>query len=243
MTAANAVSSANPIAPEDVKSVVSVLNNCLEQSADELPHLPGINAYLSDNSGSAHGTFTSEFGSVNVANIGNLSSVIAAKNSDEGYVGIFGDKLEMMKVEKTDSIIKKAEEADRIGKGIGASTENGIWLFLDKAIREGQHWDNLFIYSDMQAGHGGLYGVNPVSYQEYALDRRYIDVAKMIDAYRKKVNPKVNVYMIQTAGYANVLVPEYGYRTNILYGWTGKELLFADKMNKLWDEVDAQNNQ
>ena len=48
-------------------------------------------------------------------------------------------------------------------------------------------------------------------------------------------NPKVNVFSIQTAGYNNIVVPEYGYRTNILFGWTGKELVFADSMIKFWN--------
>ncbi len=64
----------------------------------------------------------------------------------------------------------------------------------------------------------------------------YVDVAKLIDTYRKEVNPNVNVFSIQTAGYNNVVIPEYGYRTNIMYGWTGKELTFADTMIKFWDE-------
>ena len=54
------------------------------------------------------------------------------------------------------------------------------------------------------------------------------------------MNPKVNVYSVQTAGYDNSLVPQYSYRTTILYGWTGKELIFADTMNKLWDEFDER---
>ena len=63
----------------------------------------------------------------------------------------------------------------------------------------------------------------------------YVDVAKLIHEYRNKVNPKVNVFSIQTAGYDNVVIPEYGYRTNLLYGWTGKELVFADAMIRFWD--------
>ena len=94
----------------------------------------------------------------------------------------------------------------------------------------------------MQAGHGGLYGTTD-SAREYEkagfnCDGKYIDVAKLAQAYRNKVNPKVNIYTIQTAGYTNVLLPENGYRTNVLYGWTGKELLYADQMNKFWDEYD-----
>ena len=68
----------------------------------------------------------------------------------------------------------------------------------------------------------------------------YLDVAKLVAAYREAVNPRVNVFCVQTAGYTNVCLPEYGYRTNILYGWTGKELLFADTMIRFWDEQDAK---
>ena len=53
----------------------------------------------------------------------------------------------------------------------------------------------------------------------------------------------VNVFSIQTAGYSNMVVPEYGYRTNIMYGWTGKELVFADTMIRFWDEKDNEKSQ
>ena len=63
-----------------------------------------------------------------------------------------------------------------------------------------EHWDNIFIYSDMQAGHGGLYGT-PDGQREYQSKgfatfkgSSYIDVVKLIDWYRKEVNPKVNVW-------------------------------------------------
>ncbi len=65
----------------------------------------------------------------------------------------------------------------------------------------------------------------------------YINVFQLIMEYRQKVNPYVNVFSIQTAGYNNICIPEYAYRTCILYGWTGKELLFARKMIDLWDKV------
>jgi hypothetical protein len=116
-------------------------------------------------------------------------------------------------------------------------------LFFDKAIQNNEHWDNIFIYSDQQAGHGGLYGTKEGK-QDYTAkgfaSGNYVDVAKLISTYRKKVNPKVNVFCIQTAGYTNVCIPEYGYRTNILYGWTGRELQFAAAMIGFWDEIDGK---
>ena len=222
--------------------ILDTLEECIDIACENMPKLTGKTICLSDNSGSAWSGFNSEYGSVTVANIDNLIYVITAKNSDEGYVGIFGDNLKIVPVSKRNGVLTQSNELDNIGKRIGMSTENGIWLFFKNAIDNKEHWDNIVIYSDQQAGHGGLYGTNK-SEKEYRergfAARSYIDVAKLIKEYRK-VNPKVNVFCVQTAGYNNILVPEYGYRTNLLYGWTGKELVFIDKMNKMWDEMDQE---
>lgn len=218
--------------------VLDALQECVEKSLVNLPKLQGKTMCLSDNSGSAWGTFNSEYGKQTVATIGNLSSVITAKCSEEGYVGVFGDKLNIIPITKNDSVLTQSGKVNKEGKKVGASTENGIWIFFANAIKNKEHWDNIFIYSDMQAGHGGLYGINSKEYKDYRCRGFYIDVMKLISKYRSTVNPKVNVFCIQTAGYNNVLVPEYAYRCNILYGWTGKELKFADVMNKNWDNVE-----
>ena len=222
--------------------ILDTLEECMDIAAGQLPFLKGKTMCLSDNSGSAWGTFNSEYGSVTVAEIDNLSSVITAKNSDDGYVGKFGNKLIVTPVLKRNGILSQSREITS-GRSVdvGGATENGVWLFFDNAINKKEHWDNIFIYSDQQAGHGGLYGTEhslAVYKSKGFAFNRYIDVAKLIDAYRKSVNPKVNVFSIQTAGYSNVCIPEYGYRTNILFGWTGKELQFAKAMIDLWDELD-----
>jgi len=224
--------------------ILDALEDCIDISCENMPKLKGKTMCLSDNSGSAWGALNSEYGSVTVAEIDNLSSVITARNSDEGYVGKFGDELHTIPVSKRNGILS---QANNIGKDekyhVGGGTENGIWLFFDKAIKNKEHWDNIFIYSDQQAGHGGLYGINSEEYRDYVTKgNRYIDVAKLIEVYRKTVNPKVNVFSVQTAGYDNVVIPEMGYRTDILYGWTGKELIYADTKIKLWDEIEARKN-
>lgn len=222
--------------------IMDALEECIDIARGNMPKLKGKTMCLSDNSGSAWGAFTSEYGSVTIAEIGNLSSVITAQNSDEGYVGKFGDRLKEFAISKRNgALIQTKNITNKRYDDVGGRTENGIWLFFDRAIKNKEHWDNIFVYSDQQAGHGGLYGVNPYDYSKYScINGRYIDVNKLIKEYRSKVNPKVNVFMVQTAGYNNVLVPEYGYRTNILYGWTGKELVFANAMNEFWDKKDAE---
>lgn len=222
------------------RQVKNALEECMKIACDNLPAMEGRCAFLTDNSGSAWGACTSEWGTMQVAEIGNLSSVIGAMCAEEGVVFPFGSRLKSVRIRKNEGVLKQARQISAVGKTCGMSTENGIWLFFRDALMQKQHWDNIFVYSDMQAGHGGLYGIRPEDYEALGacIHGRYIDVNMLVKLYREQVNPKVNVFCIQTAGYTNVLVPEYGYRTAILYGWTGRELIFADAMNRIWNELE-----
>lgn len=98
------------------------------------------------------------------------------------------------------------------------------------------------MYSDMQAGHGGLYGLSHTVASEYLWPNRrygghpYVDVPKLIQRYRVQVNPHVMVYLVQVAGYEDTIAPETYERTAIIGGWS-TELLryaarFADVFNR-----------
>lgn len=226
--------------------ILDALEECMDLSMEHIPRFKGKTMCLSDNSGSAWGVIPSEYGSVQIAIIDNLSSVIAAAASEEGYVGKFGDRLKVFPISSRGQILRQCKEvSEKTYTDVGASTEGGIWEFFKNAIQKKEHWDQIFIYSDQQAGHGGLYGTNAQKreYQEKGFacqwgvrgEGNYINVFDLVLEYRRKVNPNVNVFSIQTAGYNNVCIPEYAYRTCILYGWTGKELNFAGQMIDLWD--------
>ncbi|MDO4867770.1 MAG: TROVE domain-containing protein [Clostridia bacterium] len=228
-----------------VNQVKRSLESCIDRACENLPALPGRCAFLTDNSGSAWGACTSEWGTMQVAEIGNLSAVIGGMRADEGVAFPFGDRLVSVPIHKDEGVLKQQRRVTASGRTCGPATENGIWLFFRDAIQERQHWDSIFIYSDMQAGHGGLFGINPEDYAALGCNirGRYIDVNRLVQLYREQVNPKVNVYCIQTAGYTNALVPEYGYRTAILFGWTGRELVFADAVRRIWDDLEAREGQ
>ena len=102
------------------------LEACMDESLKNMPKLKGKTMVLSDNSGSAWGTFNSEYGTVTVAEIGNLSAVITAMLSDEGYVGVFGDRLEVVPISHRNGILSQMKEVTRVGKTVGGGTENGI---------------------------------------------------------------------------------------------------------------------
>jgi TROVE domain len=226
-----------------VDMIESALEDCVDLAMANFPVLDGKTMCLTDNSGSAHGATTSEYGHTTVAEIDNLSSIMTAKNSDEGWVGVFGDRLEVRKM-GTRRILDEVNVINKIGHDIGGGTENGIWLFWHDAIENKIHWDNVFIYSDQQASHGGLYGIHPNEYKEFAATgsprEAYIDVLKLVNKYRALVNPKVNVFSVQTAGYDNSVLPENIYRGAILTGWTGKETSFAKALIDLWNEKEAK---
>ncbi len=234
--------------------ILDSLEECMDTAVANLPRLKGKTMCLSDNSGSAWGCFNSEYGTVTVANIDNLSAVIAAQCSDEGYVGKFGDLLKVFPVSGRNGILSQAKEIDKNGyKDVGGSTEGGIWKFFRDAIKNKEHYDNIFIFSDQQAGTGGLYGtaedkdeyLEAYSFASDFKPRRgyarkgYINAYKLIQEYRRKVNPKVNVFSVQTAGYNNVLVPQMSYRCAMLTGWTGKEISFAADYIAQWDAIEA----
>ena len=226
--------------------VLDAVEKCLELSIGELPTFKGRVMSLCDNSGSAQGATTSSMGKMKVSNIGNLTAVLTGKVSDDGHIGVFGDKLKVVPVRKTSSVFDQVAHADELAQDIGQATENGIWLFFDQAINEKQHWDHIFVYSDMQAGHGGLYGVDPRQYRDYlwnynsAVRDRYIDVAKLVKTYREKVNPNVHVYMVQIAGERDTLVPEFYDKTYILGGWGDGLLKFAHSLSTLEDRKNLQ---
>ena len=212
------------------------LEEALWASLDAQPKLPGRVMSLSDNSGSAWGAMTSEMGSMPVATIGNLAAVLTGLCAgEEGHVGVFGDNLKTQALRRTRSVFDQLEEITGLGKGVGQGTENGLWLFFKRALAQKEHWDHIFVYSDMQAGHGGLYGMSPAEYAGYQWprDERYIDVPKLIQAYRREVNPNVMVYLVQTAGYSDTLVPDARDRTFILGGWGPGLLRYAQAMAEL----------
>lgn len=222
--------------------LLDALEECIDIAIDNFPKLPGKTVCLSDNSGSAWGSLNSQYGTTTIAVIANLSSLITALQSDEGHVGVFGDKLSLKGVSKRNGVLTQLKETSNRGRAQGSSTENGIWIFFDEAIKNKEHYDNIFIYSDQQAGHGGLYGINASSYRNYRHKRggSYIDVLKLAQEYRAKVNPKVNLFSIQVAGYDNSVFPENLYRGAILGGWTGNEATYASELIKIWNNIESQ---
>ena len=229
--------------------ILEYLEKCLQRSIENYPELEGDVISLSDNSGSAHGTMTSSYGSCKVSDIGNLSALFTTyRATGRGVVGVFGDDLKFYEVDKTKSLLSQYDEINKLGTTVGGGTENGVWLFFKWAFQNPSEnkFDHWFCYSDMQVGHGGLYSkdldiINKgfMWGNECCHSIFYIDIHKCIAKYRMEINPKLNTYMVQTAGYDNTILPETTYRGAILSGWTGNEVVYAKQLCKLWDDLET----
>lgn len=225
-------------------AVQAAVEECMEVAVANLPRFQGKVAALCDNSGSAHGTMTSSAGTVKVSTIANLTAVLTGMVTDgEATVYPFGDRLKSVKIEPSKGIFAQLDNVEKVARTVGGGTETGVWLFWDNAIKNKQHFDHVFVYSDMQAGHGGLF-TSP-SHQPtpefvwggkssgWGRRSSYVDVPALIAAYRKKVNPNVQVYLVQVAGYDGSMVPEIYDKTYIMGGWSDGILKFAHKVTQI----------
>lgn len=219
-------------------STLATLEACLQSSLGTLPHFSGKVMSLVDNSGSAQANTTSAMGTMSTAAIGNLAGLITGMCADDGWLAVFGDSLREMSVRKGEPILSQLGEVNYLAHDIGEGTETGIWLFLNRIIKTKEHWDHIFVYSDMQAGHGGLFGKRPADYKNYLQPgtEKGIDVAALVARYREEVNPNVMVYLVQTAGYQDTLIPEFYERTFILGGWGPGVMRFAHQMQQMYQQ-------
>ena len=134
---------------------------------------------------------------------------------------------------------------NELGETVGQATENGIWLALRDIICSKEKFDRIFIYSDMQAGHGGLYGTDsgyPVYNEAHKArhSERYIDVPALVAQYRKEVNPDCKLYSVQIGGYGDSIFPEFYPDTCILSGWSPELLKFVEMFEKNPATVEEQ---
>ena len=227
--------------------ILEYLEACLQKSIKNYPTLRGDVICLSDNSGSARRTFNSEYGTETIANIGNLSSLLTGICAEgRAVIGIFGDTLRLYEVDKSRSILEQYDIINSLGNTVGGATENGVFMFFKNALANPKEYrfDQWFCYSDMQVGHGGLYGCDPDIRNQGFLwgnnkhSQPYINIHKCIEEYRKKINPKFNTFMVQTAGYDNTVAPEALIRGATLSGWTGREAYYAQQYDLLWNQID-----
>jgi hypothetical protein len=186
----------------DIKQkVLKAIETALEYSVENIPALEGNTAVLIDHSGSVRGdgggsSKVSAFSKTTTAMIGNLFGSMLAYSQRNVYVGLFGDKLIPVPMDRTKGLLEFNKESFNAGAKCGGGTENGLYYFLDDAIRNKTRVDNLVIFSDMVIGSGGSGGWDNSS-------RAGLGSFQTLFKKFKQVNPQCNtvcVDMRQTSG-------------------------------------------
>lgn len=183
------------------KQMFAALETALNYSVENIPRFEGNTAILIDHSGSVRGdaggaSFISAFSKTRTAMIGNLFGSMAAFSQENVYIGLFGDKLIAVPMDRAKGVLQFNRESYALGDECGGSTENGLYVFLNDCIKNNTKVDNLIIFSDMVIGDGGIGGWDATS-------RAGLGTFQTLFKQFRQINPNcltVSVNINQTSG-------------------------------------------
>lgn len=197
--------------------ILDALEKAITISCKNLPVLEGRSAILIDHSGSVRGDMggsseVSAFSKTNTAVIGNLFGCMIASVLPDVFIGMFGDKLINYEYDRSRGVLWNNKKSFTAGGECGGATENGLFAFLGKCVKDKIKVDNLYVISDMQIGDGESI------VWERSSNYGYGKFAELLKGF-KKVNPNCKIVSISIQGYGS----EMFYRgSNILNiaGWS-----------------------
>jgi len=211
------------------------LETALEYSVENIPSLTGNTAVLIDHSGSVRGdnygaSKVSAFSKTTSAMIGNLFGSMLAYSQRDVYVGLFGDRLIPVPMDRTRGLLEHNSNSFKLGGSCGGGTENGLYIFLNDVVKNKTKVDNLVIFSDMVIGSGGKGGWDGSS-------RAGLGSFQELFKKFRVVNPQCNtisVDMRQTSGKS-----VFDRSLNILQiaGWSDKIFNLIDSNCKGYDAL------
>ncbi|MDE5830527.1 MAG: TROVE domain-containing protein, partial [Clostridia bacterium] len=187
------------------RQILNALEDAIQIACQNIPKLEGNCAILIDHSGSVRGdagghSRVSAFSSTTRAMIGNLFGSMVAYRQDNVYIGLFGDKLINVPIDRSKKLLDFNKESYNIGARCGGGTETGIYDFMRMVVDENKKVDNVIVFSDCQIGKGAGYGFTPW-YGMSGKDRgeHFHELFKKF----RKINPMCNFIVVnlnQTGG-------------------------------------------
>ncbi|HEX5186846.1 MAG TPA: TROVE domain-containing protein, partial [Nitrososphaeraceae archaeon] len=122
------------------QQILNALEIAIAYSVENIPELEGNTAILVDHSGSVRGdgggsSLVSAFSKTTTAIIGNLFASMLAYKQKDVYIGLFGDKLIQVPVDRNMGVLKFNQHSYNVGGRCGGGTEHGIYDFLRQVIK------------------------------------------------------------------------------------------------------------
>lgn len=204
-----------------VSKTLKAIEKALEYSVENIPALEGKTAVLVDHSGSVRGDMggsskVSAFSKVTSAMIGNLFGSMLAYSQRDVYVGLFGDKLIQVPMERNIGLLEHNKKSFDKGERCGGGTENGLYEFLHEAIKNKTRVDNLVIFSDMVIGSGGIGG-----WDHSSNTSKYGTFQTLFKRF-KTVNPQCNTVCVNISQTKGTTVFDKSLNVTQIAGWSDK---------------------
>ena len=220
------------------RSVLDALEDAIQYSVENIPELEGNVAILVDHSGSCRGdaggsSAVSAFSKTSTAMIGNLFGSMMAYRQKNVYIGLFGDKLIDVPMDRNMKMLDFNKMSFDRGACCGAGTETGIYDFIRKCIIEKKKVDNVVVFSDCQIGNGS-YNFTPW-YGSKMTDRG--DHFHELFNKFKKLNPKCNWIVVNLRQSGGTSVFDKSMRILNIAGWSDKIFDVIKSQCRGWDAV------
>lgn len=177
------------------EKVLNAIEDALQISCQNIPELEGNTAILIDHSGSVRGdsggsSRVSAFSKTTTAMIGNLFGSMMAYRQKNVYIGLFGDRLIPVKIDRSQRLLDFNKMSFDKGANCGGGTEQGIYDFFRQAVREKKKIDNIIVFSDCQIGSSGS-----TSWYGTSGTERSATFQDLIKQFRK-INPLCNIIVV-----------------------------------------------
>lgn len=220
------------------RSVLDALEDAIQYSVENIPELEGNVAILVDHSGSCRGdaggsSAVSAFSKTSTAMIGNLFGSMMAYRQKNVYVGLFGDKLIDVPMDRNMKMLDFNKMSFDKGACCGPCTEAGIYDFMRKCIDEKKKVDNVVVFSDCQIGNN-TYGFTPW-YGDKSSDSgcHFHELFKEF----KKLNPMCNWIVVNLRQSGGTSVFDKSMRILNISGWSDKIFDTIKSQCRGWDAV------
>ena len=220
------------------RSVLNALEDAIQYSVGNIPELEGNVAILVDHSGSCRGdaggsSVVSAFSKTSTAMIGNLFGSMMAYRQKNVYIGLFGDKLIDVPMDRNMKMLDFNKKSFDEGARCGLGTETGIYDFMRKCVDEKKKVDNVVVFSDCQIGNN-TYEFTPW-YGDKSSDRggHFHELFKEF----KKLNPMCNWIVVNLRQSGGTSVFDKSMRILNIAGWSDKIFDVIKSNCKGWDAV------
>lgn len=220
------------------RSVLDALEDAIQYSVENIPELEGNVAILVDHSGSCRGdaggsSAVSAFSKTSTAMIGNLFGSMMAYRQKNVYIGLFGDKLIDVPMDRNMKMLDFNKMSFEKGACCGPCTEAGIYDFMRKCVDEKKKVDNVVVFSDCQIGNN-TYEFTPwYGDKSSDLGGHFHELFKEF----KKLNPMCNWIVVNLRQSGGTSVFDKSMRILNISGWSDKIFDTIKSQCRGWDVV------